>query len=212
VSTPDPESSPEPERTPAPVKKKKGGKAPGAQKFTERDETRLLSIVEEVLPIGGDMWEKVSKRSKEQRPTRTTVERLRTPREKITEQISQRDKIMTQVSSALERSNATDLSSTLEKVSIIQMLQNQVQAEQARCRQLEVDYRALREKYDTKVAEVQEKAAEISKLELRLFMAGVQTPQARNGTPGALPWSSPVGNRGPGLGLSNFVGDREEQQ
>jgi chromosome segregation ATPase len=148
--------------------------------------------------------------AKEQRPTRTTVERLRTPREKITEQISQRDKIMTQVSSALERSNATDLSSTLEKVSIIQMLQNQVQAEQARCRQLEVDYRALREKYDTKVAEVQEKAAEISKLELRLFMAGVQTPQARNGTPGALPWSSPVGNRG--LGLSNVVGDREEQQ
>jgi chromosome segregation ATPase len=148
--------------------------------------------------------------AKEQRPTRSTVERLRTPREKITEQISQRDKIMTQVSSALERSNATDLSSTLEKVSIIQMLQNQVQAEQARCRQLEVDYRALREKYDTKVAEVQEKAAEISKLELRLFMAGVQTPQARNGTPGAFPWSSPVANRG--LGLSNFVGDREEQQ
>jgi hypothetical protein len=117
-------------------------------------------------------------------------------REKITEQISQRDKIMTQVSSALERSNSTDLSSTLEKVSIIQMLQNQVQAEQARSRQLEVDYRALREKYDTKVAEVQEKAAEMAKLELRLFMAGVQTPQARNGTPGAFPWSSPVANRG----------------
>jgi hypothetical protein len=35
------------------VKKKKGGKALGTQKFTERDETRILSIVEEVLPIGG---------------------------------------------------------------------------------------------------------------------------------------------------------------
>jgi hypothetical protein len=66
---------------------------------------------------------------------------------------------MTQVSSALEGSNSTDLSSTLEKVSIIQMLQNQVQAEQAWSRQLEDDYRSLREKYDSKVAEVHEKAA-----------------------------------------------------
>jgi hypothetical protein len=39
--------------------------------------------------------------AKERRPRPATVERLRTPREKITEQISQRDKIMTQVSSAL---------------------------------------------------------------------------------------------------------------
>jgi hypothetical protein len=70
--------------------------------------------------------------AKERRPRPATVERLRTPREKITEQISQRDKIMTQVSSALERSNSTDLSSTLEKVFIIQMLQNQVQAESMR--------------------------------------------------------------------------------
>jgi hypothetical protein len=148
--------------------------------------------------------------AKERRPRPATVERLRTPREEITEHISQRDKIMTQVSSVLKRSNSTDLSSTLEKVTIIQMLENEVQTEQPRSRQFEDDNRALREKYDSKVAEVHAKAAEISKLELRLFMAGAQKPQARNGIAGAFPWSSPVGHRRPGL--PNFVGDREEQQ
>jgi hypothetical protein len=64
---PEPEHEPELEPTPA-VKKKRGGKAPGAQKFTEGDEARLLSIVEVVLPSGGDMWKKVSKRSSASEP------------------------------------------------------------------------------------------------------------------------------------------------
>jgi hypothetical protein len=52
----------------------------------------------------------------------TTVERLRPPRAQITKQVSQRDKIMGAVSSALEKKNSTDLGSTFEKVAVVQML------------------------------------------------------------------------------------------
>jgi hypothetical protein len=159
--------------------------------------------------------------AKEQRPKPATVERLRPLREQITQQISQRDKIMGQVSTALEKSNATDLSSTFEKVAIIQMLQNQLQAEkaqscqlpeaeQARSGQLEEDNRALRDKYKSKVAELHDKITEIStlKLELRLCRARTQTPQVGNGTPAAFPWSPPTAHRGP----PNFAGGHEEHQ
>ncbi|KAI5799754.1 hypothetical protein FPQ18DRAFT_302120 [Pyronema domesticum] len=43
-----------------PAKKKRGGKAPGAQKFAEQDENRLFGLIEDHLPIGGEMWEKVA--------------------------------------------------------------------------------------------------------------------------------------------------------
>jgi hypothetical protein len=63
----EPESGPEgndtsePEATPATKKARGGGGKPkGAQKFTVRDESRLLDIVDVVHPIGGDMWERVS--------------------------------------------------------------------------------------------------------------------------------------------------------
>jgi hypothetical protein len=141
-----------------------------------------------------------------ERPSRpATVEHLRPPREQITAQKLQPENTMGEVSSAPERSNSTDLRSTLEKVAIILRLQCQVQTEREQCRQLREDNRALRDKYDSKVAELHEKAAEISTLERRLFMA---ESQAQNGTPGAFPWSSPVAHGGP----PNFAGDREERQ
>jgi hypothetical protein len=168
---------------------------------------------------GSESDSSAKERPRHSRPA--TVERLRPLREQITQQISQRDKIMGQVSTALEKSNSTDLSSTFEKVAIIQMLQNQLQAEkaqsrqlleaeQARSRQLEEDNRALRDKYESKVAELHDKVTEIStlKLELRLCRAGTQTPQVGNGTPAAFPWSSPIAHRGP----PNFAGDHGEHQ
>jgi hypothetical protein len=42
-----------------PTKKRWGGRVKGAQKFNELDERRFLRILEEILPIGGDMWEEV---------------------------------------------------------------------------------------------------------------------------------------------------------
>jgi hypothetical protein len=73
--------------------------------------------------------------TKERHSKPTTVERLRPAPEQITQQIWQRDKIMGQVSSALEKNNSTDLGSTFEKVAVIQMLQNQLQPEQVQSRQ-----------------------------------------------------------------------------
>ncbi|KAA8893341.1 hypothetical protein FN846DRAFT_914151 [Sphaerosporella brunnea] len=55
--------TPEPEATPA-IKKARGrrGKPKGAQKFTERDESCLLDVVDDIHPIKGDMWERVAVR------------------------------------------------------------------------------------------------------------------------------------------------------
>jgi hypothetical protein len=49
----------------------------------------------------------------------STVEGLRAPREQITAHISQRDKIMNQVSSALEKNPVTDLRLMFEKAGMI---------------------------------------------------------------------------------------------
>jgi hypothetical protein len=42
-----------------PRKKKWGGRVKGAQKFNELDERRFLRILEEILPVGMELWEEV---------------------------------------------------------------------------------------------------------------------------------------------------------
>ncbi|KAA8894120.1 hypothetical protein FN846DRAFT_895384 [Sphaerosporella brunnea] len=280
--------TPEPEATPA-TKKARGrrGKPKDARKFTVRDESRLLDIVDDVHPIGGDMWERVaarySKRAEEasrkprdskylkkvfqdlgncKKPTgdpdrppnvtqakqierdieaevgmitvndrdsdvssdeeslddekvfdsdsepeapakpakqtrKTTVERFRTPREEIKAQNSQRNTVMSQISLALARNPAKDLSAIFETSGLIQVLQNQIQMAEARYNQLLTDIKRLQEKYDEKVAEVQD-----LKLDLKLLQAK-SGGSALSSDP--FPWSSPMVKRG--NSVHNAVGE-----
>ncbi|CCX34136.1 Similar to hypothetical protein PGTG_01009 [Puccinia graminis f. sp. tritici CRL 75-36-700-3]; acc. no. XP_003320097 [Pyronema omphalodes CBS 100304] len=50
---------------PTTKKAKRGGKPKGAQTFNDADEERLFKIIEEVLPIGADMWDQVETRYNE---------------------------------------------------------------------------------------------------------------------------------------------------
>jgi hypothetical protein len=87
---------------------------------------------------------------------KTTVERFRTPREEIKAQNSQRDAVMGQISSALARDPTKDLGAIFETSSLMQVMQNQVQMAEGRYNQLLADYKRLQDKYDAKVAEVQD--------------------------------------------------------
>jgi hypothetical protein len=120
---------------------------------------------EEDSQAGGDSDSEPEAPAKPAKETRrTTVERFRTPREEIKAQNAQRDTVMGQISSALARDPAKE----------------------ARYNQLLADNKRLQEKYDEKVAEIQD-----LKLDLRLL-------QARSGGPGLeqasdpFPWSSPI--------------------
>jgi hypothetical protein len=64
--------------------------------------------------------------AKPAKQTRRTVERFRTPREEIKAQISQRHKVMGQISSALARDPAKDLGAVFVASGLMQVLQNQV--------------------------------------------------------------------------------------
>jgi hypothetical protein len=119
---------------------------------------------------------------------KTTVERLRTPREEIKAQASQRDQVMGQISSALARDPAKDLSAVFEASGLMQVLQNQVHMAESRCRELEADNKRLRDKYDEKVAEVQD-----LKLDLRLLQARGAGGPGLSSDP--FLWSSPIAKR-----------------
>jgi hypothetical protein len=113
---------------------------------------------------GGDSDSEPEAPAKPAKRTRRTVERFRTPREEIKAQISQRDTVTGQISSALARDPAKDLGAVFGTSGLMQVLQNQVQMAEARCNQLLADNKRLQEKYDEKVAEVQD-----LKLDLKLL-------------------------------------------
>ncbi|KAA8899119.1 hypothetical protein FN846DRAFT_892577 [Sphaerosporella brunnea] len=98
--------------------------------------------------------------------TRRTVELFYAPCEEIKAQVLQRDQVIGQISSALNRDPARDLSAISETSGLMQVLQNQVQRVETRCNQHDADNKRLLNKYDEKVAGVQD-----LKLDLKLLQA-----------------------------------------
>jgi hypothetical protein len=153
---------------------------------------------EEDTRAGGDSESEPEAAAKPAKPTRKTVERFRTPREEIKAQISQRDKVMGQISSALARDPAKDLGAVFEASGLMQVLQNQVQLAEARCNQLQADNKRLQEKYDEKVAENQDLKLDLKLLQARLSGGG----PGQSSDP--FPWSSPMAKR-------DYSGNREDR-